>query len=104
MNGGPPCGTWCSPRPARGPHRLVNRDALDLGECVAGLRALGYPLRDLAPDAWRELDDGGHRRLLPERASSVCVVSRAGYTGELFGQYVEFFVQENHFPAPPQSG
>ncbi|MEU1013804.1 hypothetical protein [Streptomyces sp. NPDC005890] len=25
-------------------------------------------------------------------------------TGELFDRYVEFSVQENHFPAPPQSG
>ncbi|MFJ4521071.1 type I polyketide synthase [Streptomyces sp. NPDC088810] len=117
------------PAAAGGTFHLFNRDALGLGECVARLRALGYPLRDLAPEAWRELVRSDRdNALLPllhafelmtgdtdafypaldttqtEEALSGTGIACPPLTGELFDRYVEFFVQENHFPAPPQSG
>ncbi|MFI1002971.1 thioester reductase domain-containing protein [Streptomyces galbus] len=117
------------PAAAGGTFHLFNRDALDLGACVARLRALGYPLREVDPESWRELVRSDRdNALLPllhafelmtgdtdafypaldttqtEQALSGTGISCPPLTGELFDRYVEFFVQEKHFPAPPQAG
>uniref|UniRef100_UPI0015F059EA thioester reductase domain-containing protein n=1 Tax=Streptomyces sp. WELS2 TaxID=2749435 RepID=UPI0015F059EA len=116
------------PASAGGTFHLFNRDALSLGECVARLRALGYPLRDLDPEAWRDVVRSDRdNALLPllhafdlmtgdtdafypaldttqtEEALTGTGITCPPLTAELFDRYVEFFVQENHFPAPAQS-
>ncbi|MFF9260806.1 type I polyketide synthase [Streptomyces longwoodensis] len=117
------------PTAAGGTFHLFNRDALDLDACVTRLRALGYPLREVDPESWRELVRSDRdNALLPllhafelmtgdtdafypaldttqtEEALSGTGITCPPLTGELFDRYVRFFVQENHFPAPPPAG
>ncbi|MFE2922599.1 thioester reductase domain-containing protein [Streptomyces goshikiensis] len=105
---------------------LFNADSLSLADCVERLRGLGYGLRDLERDAWtQEVRSDRSNALLPllhafdmmtsdtdafyppidtsttELALRGTGISCPPLTGELFDKYVEFFVQEGHFPPAP---
>ncbi|MET9804131.1 thioester reductase domain-containing protein, partial [Streptomyces sp. NPDC006368] len=109
---------------AGGTFHLFNRDSLSLADCVAHLRRLGFRLGEAGWDEWSAAvrADRGNA-LLPllhafemmtsdtdgfyppidttetEAALEGTGISCPPLTEELFTTYVEFFVQEGHFPA-----
>ncbi|MFG3497340.1 type I polyketide synthase [Streptomyces sp. NPDC047928] len=116
------------PATADGTFHLFNRSSLSLADCVERLRGLGYRLRDSDRDAWDTAvrSDPGNA-LLPllhafemmtsdtdafyppiDTTETDAALAGTGIdcpplTGELFDRYVEFFVQEGHFPAAPDT-
>ncbi|GAA3851416.1 hypothetical protein GCM10022227_05860 [Streptomyces sedi] len=114
------------PAGAGGTYQLFNDSSLTLADCVRELRRLGYPLDEAEPGRWREavradkdnallpllhafelmttetdafypVLDTGETEAALEGTGIVC----PPLTGELFARYVEFFVEEGHFPPAP---
>ncbi|AWI33196.1 polyketide synthase [Streptomyces tirandamycinicus] len=118
------------PQGAGGTYHLFNRSSLSLADCVTYLRRLGYRLDEADTDGWREAvradRDNALQPLLhafemmtsdtdafypaldtgeTEAALDGTGISCPPLTEELFARYVEFFVQEGHFPpATAQAG
>ncbi|MEU8709901.1 thioester reductase domain-containing protein [Streptomyces sp. NPDC048565] len=116
-------GVSTRPEGAGGTYHLFNRSSLRLSDCVRYLRRLGYRLDEAEPEQWRAavradrdnallpllhafemmtsdtdafypaLDTGGTEAALAG-TGIVC----PPLTEELFGRYVEFFVEQGHFP------
>ncbi|WP_461034714.1 thioester reductase domain-containing protein [Streptomyces mayteni] len=116
------------PAGAGGTYHLFNQSSLSLADCVAQLRRLGYRLGEADPVRWREAVRADRdNALLPllhafelmtkdtdafypvldtgdtEAALDGTGISCPPLTGELFARYVEFFVQEGHFPPAPEA-
>ncbi|MFB7091607.1 thioester reductase domain-containing protein, partial [Streptomyces sp. NPDC056296] len=111
------------PEGAGGTYHLFNRSSLGLGDCVRYLRRLGYRLAEAEPEEWRAAVRADRdNALLPllhafemmtsdtdafypaldtgetEAALTGTGITCPPLTEELFGRYVEFFVQQGHFP------
>ncbi|MGW3944077.1 thioester reductase domain-containing protein [Streptomyces phaeochromogenes] len=117
------------PETVGGTFHLFNQSSLSLADCVTYLRDLGYHLRETEPDAWNEaVRSDRNNALLPllhafemmtsdtdgfypaidttetEEALAGTGISCPPLTRELFATYVDFFVQEGHFPPADQAG
>ncbi|MEU8698962.1 thioester reductase domain-containing protein [Streptomyces sp. NPDC048680] len=117
-------GVSTRPEGAGGTYHLFNRSSLGLGDCVRYLRRLGYRLEEADPEEWRTAVRADRdNALLPllhafemmtsdtdafypalDTAETEAALAGTGIvcpplTEELFGRYVEFFVQQGHFPA-----
>ncbi|MEV5342475.1 thioester reductase domain-containing protein, partial [Streptomyces sp. NPDC052676] len=114
------------PEGAGGTYHLFNRSSLSLADCVTYLRRLGYRLDEADAESWRQAvradRDNALQPLLhafemmtsdtdafypaldtseTEAALDGTGISCPPLTEELFTRYVEFFVQEGHFPPAP---
>ncbi|MEV0039194.1 thioester reductase domain-containing protein [Streptomyces sp. NPDC050804] len=112
------------PETAGGTFHLFNRSSLSLSDCVSQLRGLGYRLRDMGREEWSAAVRADRTNaLLPllhafemmtadsdafyppidttetEAALEGTGIECPPLTEELFATYVDFFVQEGHFPA-----
>ncbi|MCK8435150.1 SDR family NAD(P)-dependent oxidoreductase [Streptomyces sp. D2-8] len=112
--------------PAGGTFHLFNRSSLSLADCVSYLRELGYRLDETDRERWSAaVRSDRDNALLPllhafdmmtsdtdgfyppidtaetEAALAGTDIACPPLTRELFGRYVEFFVQEGHFPPAP---
>ncbi|WP_455770689.1 thioester reductase domain-containing protein [Streptomyces chartreusis] len=112
--------------PAGGTFHLFNRTSLSLADCVSYLRDLGYRLDETGREEWSaavrsdrdnallpllhafELMTSDTDGFYPPIDTTETETALAGtdivcppLTRELFGKYVEFFVQEGHFPPAP---
>ncbi|MFF8354781.1 type I polyketide synthase [Streptomyces chartreusis] len=112
--------------PAGGTFHLFNRTSLSLADCVSYLRDLGYRLDETGRDEWSaavrsdrdnallpllhafELMTSDTDGFYPPIDTTETETALAGtdivcppLTRELFGRYVDFFVQEGHFPPAP---
>nr|WP_245703344.1 type I polyketide synthase [Streptomyces lushanensis] len=117
-------GISVKPDTAGGTFHLFNRSSLSLSDCVSQLRRLGYRLRDTGRQEWSEAVRADRTNaLLPllhafemmtsdtdafyppidttetEAALEGTGIECPPLTEELFATYVDFFVQEGHFPA-----
>ncbi|MER5843182.1 thioester reductase domain-containing protein, partial [Streptomyces prasinus] len=106
-----------------GTYHLFNRDSLSLADCVSQLRRMGYSLREVEREEWSAAVRADRTNaLLPllhafelmtsdtdafyppldtsetEAALSGTGIACPPLTAELFATYVDFFVQEGHFP------
>ncbi|MCX5387479.1 thioester reductase domain-containing protein [Streptomyces sp. NBC_00083] len=111
---------------AGGTFHLFNPSALSLKACVQRLRTLGYSLREVDWDTWRDVvqEDPGNAMapllhafemmtgdtdaFYPPMDTTETEAQLAGsgiecppLTEELFDTYVRFFVRTGHFPAAP---
>ncbi|WP_343240025.1 thioester reductase domain-containing protein [Streptomyces sp. SID12488] len=111
---------------AGGTFHLFNRSALSLADCVSYLRELGYRLDEPDWERWSAAVRADRdNALLPllhafemmtsdtdgfyppidttetEAALAGTDISCPPLTRELFGRYVDFFVEEGHFPPAP---
>ncbi|MFJ2967327.1 type I polyketide synthase [Streptomyces collinus] len=112
--------------PAGGTFHLFNRSSLSLADCVSYLRDLGYRLDETDRERWSAaVRSDRDNALLPllhafemmtsdtdgfyppidtaetEAALTGTDIACPPLTRELFAKYVEFFVQEGHFPPAP---
>ncbi|MFE5955727.1 type I polyketide synthase [Streptomyces massasporeus] len=112
--------------PAGGTFHLFNRSSLSLADCVSYLRELGYRIDETDRERWNDtVRSDRDNALLPllhafemmtsdtdgfyppidtaetETALAGTDISCPPLTRELFATYVEFFVQEGHFPPAP---
>ncbi|WP_184567313.1 thioester reductase domain-containing protein, partial [Streptomyces paradoxus] len=112
--------------PAGGTFHLFNRSSLSLADCVSYLRELGYRLDETDRERWSAaVRSDRDNALLPllhafemmtsdtdgfyppidtaetEAALAGTDIACPPLTRELFAKYVEFFVQEGHFPPAP---
>ncbi|MFF8016639.1 thioester reductase domain-containing protein [Streptomyces sp. NPDC007929] len=112
--------------PAGGTFHLFNRSSLSLADCVSYLRELGYRIEETDRERWSDtVRSDRDNALLPllhafemmtsdtdgfyppidtaetETALAGTGISCPPLTRELFATYVEFFVQEGHFPPAP---
>ncbi|MFF4070868.1 thioester reductase domain-containing protein [Streptomyces chartreusis] len=112
--------------PAGGTFHLFNRTSLSLADCVSYLRDLGYRLDETGREEWSaavrsdrdnallpllhafELMTSDTDGFYPPIDTTETETALAGtdivcppLTRELFGRYVDFFVQEGHFPPAP---
>uniref|UniRef100_A0AAU1I806 Thioester reductase domain-containing protein n=1 Tax=Streptomyces sp. NBC_00180 TaxID=2903632 RepID=A0AAU1I806_9ACTN len=112
--------------PAGGTFHLFNRSSLSLADCVSYLRELGYRLDETDRERWSAaVRSDRDNALLPllhafemmtsdtdgfyppidttetEAALVGTDITCPPLTRELFARYVEFFVQEGHFPPAP---
>ncbi|MFD7248027.1 thioester reductase domain-containing protein, partial [Streptomyces massasporeus] len=112
--------------PAGGTFHLFNRSSLSLADCVSHLRELGYRIDETDRERWNEtVRSDRDNALLPllhafemmtsdtdgfyppidtaetETALAGTDIACPPLTRELFATYVEFFVQEGHFPPAP---
>ncbi|MFD8229721.1 type I polyketide synthase [Streptomyces massasporeus] len=112
--------------PAGGTFHLFNRSSLSLADCVSYLRQLGYRIDETDRERWNDtVRSDRDNALLPllhafemmtsdtdgfyppidtaetEAALAGTDISCPPLTRELFATYVEFFVQEGHFPPAP---
>ncbi|CAM5465779.1 thioester reductase domain-containing protein [Streptomyces chartreusis] len=112
--------------PAGGTFHLFNRTSLSLADCVSYLRDLGYRLDETGREEWSaavrsdrdnallpllhafELMTSDTDGFYPPIDTTGTETALAGtdivcppLTRELFGRYVDFFVQEGHFPPAP---
>ncbi|MFD7896570.1 type I polyketide synthase [Streptomyces sp. NPDC059743] len=117
-------GISVKPDTAGGTFHLFNRSSLSLSDCVSQLRGLGYRLRDTDRQEWSAAVRADRTNaLLPllhafemmtsdtdafyppidttetEAALEGTGIECPPLTEELFATYVDFFVQEGHFPA-----
>ncbi|WP_244202285.1 thioester reductase domain-containing protein, partial [Streptomyces diastatochromogenes] len=111
------------PAGAGGTYHLFNRGSLSLADCVTYLRRLGYRLAETDREQWRAaLHADRDNALLPllhafemmtsdtdafypaldttetESALTGTGITCPPLTEELFGRYVGFFVEKDHFP------
>ncbi|MEV3968822.1 thioester reductase domain-containing protein, partial [Streptomyces sp. NPDC050698] len=111
---------------AGGTFHLFNRSSLSLADCVSYLRGLGYRLDEREWEQWSAaVRSDRDNALLPllhafemmtsdtdgfypplDTAETEAALTGTGIacpplTRELFARYVEFFVQEGHFPPAP---
>ncbi|WP_263165967.1 type I polyketide synthase [Streptomyces sp. SCSIO ZS0520] len=116
-------GIAARPAAAGGTFHLFNRSSLGLDDCVRSLRARGYTLEETDRSGWRaavqadkenallpllhafEMMTGDTDAFYPALDTSETEAALAGtgvvcppLTEELFATYVDFFVQEGHFP------
>nr|WP_309235542.1 thioester reductase domain-containing protein [Streptomyces sp. TRM64462] len=119
-------GVSTRPEGAGGTYHLFNRSSLSLADCVTYLRGLGYRLGEADWSEWTAAVRADRENaLLPllhafemmtsdtdafyppidttetERALEGTGIACPPLTAELFARYVEFFVQEGHFPPAP---
>ncbi|MFJ8595525.1 thioester reductase domain-containing protein, partial [Streptomyces sp. NPDC093598] len=112
--------------PAGGTFHLFNRSSLSLADCVSYLRELGYRLDETDRERWiAAVRSDRDNALLPllhafemmtsdtdgfyppidtaetEAALTGTDIACPPLTRELFARYVEFFVEEGHFPPAP---
>ncbi|MEV6595175.1 thioester reductase domain-containing protein, partial [Streptomyces acidicola] len=106
-----------------GTYHLFNRDSLSLSDCVSQLRRMGYRLPEVDREEWSaavradrtnallpllhafELMTSDTDAFYPPLDTSETEAALSGtgiecppLTAELFARYVDFFVQEGHFP------
>ncbi|WP_189220592.1 thioester reductase domain-containing protein, partial [Streptomyces ruber] len=111
------------PEEIGGTYHLFNRDSLSLADCVSQLRRMGYSLREVDREEWSDAVRADRTNaLLPllhafelmtsdtdafyppldtgetEAALSGTGIECPPLTAELFARYVDFFVEEGHFP------
>ncbi|UQX05326.1 type I polyketide synthase [Streptomyces sp. RerS4] len=104
---------------------LFNQSSLSLSRCAEFLRGIGYELDEVDRDTWDATVKAGDNALLPlldafemmtsdtdgfyppiDTTETAAALAGTGIeipvlTKELFELYVDFFVQEGHFPAAP---